>query len=544
MSRVNECTPKAVGATLFVLLTAATTHGMAHLVPPDPDHVRVVGNGRIIRVTPVGLQDHFRRMATDTRNLQWALNNVARGGRIALDAGTFHVSETLAAEGLDAEVSGAGMNDTVLVARGRAANGTYVFPLLNKAYRKRLFPPGFPPILAVFNKPPSCKTPWQLTSTNLTMRDLSFTVEGEGPALTYYGTEVRPVWAAVLVTGSKGNYNPKKDFEVEHYEVSFNNVGVYGQILSPTLGSNLMAGLVFIGGEQWLPVTPGTAVGGWNEFDHIPVNGLVTVNNCDFEHTQLHSVAVETLLSPPASLAAFEAQSAFRFPSPHQDVYPQAFADIEDNVFDDSGRGVAKDPFLIAFGTLLLSPSNAPLTVEHNRFLNSNAHAVGVIAGQSLTQTGRWPKEPSTVSFAHNEIQAVATGAFNASSLFIADLSELEGAPPYLQPSVSCNHIDAAPGFDSSLIEHLAGKGLVADHNVLSGSAPLGISVGAPNILLGTPLPCTDDLLTLNDFANFSGQPILLGPGSQSCTAKVFNASDVVDNGSDNTIVVLGQGGR
>ncbi|WP_437895431.1 hypothetical protein [Sorangium sp. So ce124] len=543
MTRVNEGTPKAVGAALFVLLTAATTHAMPKPVPPDPDHVKVVGNGRVIRVTPVGLQDDFQAMATDTRNLQWALNNVARGGRIALGAGTFHVSETLAAEGLDAEVRGAGMNETVLVARGRAANGTYVFPLLNEAYRERLFAPGFPPILAVFNKPPSRKTPWQLTSTNLTLRNLSFTVEGEGPTLTYYGTEVRPVWAAVLVTGSKGNYDPTKDFKVEHYDVSIKNVGVYGQILSPTLGSNLMEGLVFIGGEQWLPVEPDTANGGWNEFDHLPVNGLVTVKNCVLEHTQLHSVAVETFLSPPASLEAFEAQSAFRFPSPPQDVYPQAFADIENNVFDDSGHGVATDPFLIAFGTLLLSPSNAPLTVEHNRFFDSNGHAVGVLAGQSLTETSRWPKEPSTVSFAHNEIEAVATGPFNASSLFIADLSELDGAPSYLQPSVRFNHIDAAPGFGSSLIEHLMGNGLVADHNVLSGSAPLGISVGAPNILVGTPLPCTNDLLTLNNFANFSGQPILLGPGSRSCTAKVHNASDVVDSGINNTIVVVGRGG-
>ncbi|MDC0678972.1 hypothetical protein [Sorangium atrum] len=87
------------------------------------------------------------------------------------------------------------------------------------------------------------------------------------------------------------------------------------------------------------------------------------------------------------------------------------------------------------------------------------------------------------------------------------------------------------------------GKGLVADHNVLSGSAPLGISVGAPNIIVGTPLRCTNDLLTLNNFANYSGQPILLGPGSQSCTAKVFDASDVVDTGTNNTIVVVGHGG-
>jgi hypothetical protein len=387
MARVNEGTPKAVGAALFVLLTAATTHAMAQPVPPDPDHVQVKRNGRVIRVTPVGLQDDFQGMATDTSNLQWALDNVARGGRIALDAGTFHVSETLAAEGLDAEVVGAGMNDTVLVARGPAANGTYVFPLLKQAYRERLFAPGFPPILAVFNQPSSPTTPWQLTSTNLTLRNLSFTVEGEGPTLTYYGTEVRPVWAAVLVSRSKGNYDPTQDFEVEHYDVSIKNVGVYGQILSPTLGSNLMTGLVFIGGEQWLQVEPGTAVGGWNEFDHIPVNGLVTVKNCHLEHTQLHSVAVETLLSPPACLEAFEAQSAFRFPSPPQDAYPQAFADIKNNVFDDSGHGVATDPFQIAYGTLLLSPSKAPLTVEHNRFLDSNAHAVGVIAGQSLTQT-------------------------------------------------------------------------------------------------------------------------------------------------------------
>src|SRR5665648_90591 len=98
---------------IFVSLLAQT-----HAQNPDPTRISVLNHGNTITIKPSGFQNGLDSAgySQDSINILWAAANVNPSGEIHLKEGVFHISRTLWIVGFQGTISGAGLQNTKLVA--------------------------------------------------------------------------------------------------------------------------------------------------------------------------------------------------------------------------------------------------------------------------------------------------------------------------------------------------------------------------------------------------------------------------------------------
>ncbi len=112
----------------------------------------------------------------------------------------------------------------------------------------------------------------------------------------------------------------------------------------------------------------------------------------------------------------------------------------------------------------------------------------------------------------------------------------------YFGLNVRNNTFTGDAGYNMAFINIGMGTGSVIRNNTFSGSGQAAIAVG--NFQSPYPpyqiLPGSNIEASKNDFSqlNATVANVILGPGSSTCTIKVSEATDVINNGQNNTVIV------
>lgn len=510
-----------------ILLTFLTFVSLASQVQgymnPDPNHITIIDNGRVIEMTPNGFDTN--QPSQDTINLQWVFDTFPNGD-ISLSAGTFHISTMIEAVNYQGKIEGAGKDSTFLVGRGPLVDGDYVFPELNQDFKTRLYPSGVPHLIW-FHPSQGAANDWVTNKVDLEIKDLTIRLDGVGPAITYFGVPVRSIWSLLIITGSNAVITEASG-NVSHVDLELKDVNLQAQEVSYTLnGNNLSnpnaaAGVLLYGGENWVP---SIGLNGYTEIDHGPVNAVVDIRDCTFDLFHQFAIGVE---------ATYTTNPGTGYTFPDNPVFPPSAVSIRDNTFNGVGSSLGI-PGSFGFNTLVLSPSETTITIKDNILNDVVSSGIGFLRGVAITI----PELTSFATIKDNTINMVAN-PLNGAGIRLFDFSFFAGTPliVYAQDNI----LTGGTGYNKPLIEHAMGTAATFDDNKFFGEAQSGISAGntisplPPTI----PLPVVQDTIFDNDFGNLTSSiaNIILGPASSYNTVTVENASDVLNQGVGNTVIV------
>jgi hypothetical protein len=519
--------------TLYVLMGWIALSATANaLTNPDPSHISINSLETTVTLTPHGFEN--APLSQDSANLQWVLENLPHAN-IELEEGTFHISTTIEAAGYQGTISGQGKDKTFLVGRGELVDGEYIFPELNEDLRTRFFPSGAPHLLW-FHAVEGDVNNWSETELDVTIKDLTIRMDGLGPVLTMdvplpdgsvLAQPLRTIYCFIVVTSA----NPiltAAEGDISRVEVTLKNVDMIAQDVSyeldgvPRSNPNALCGIGHIGGFIWVEA-PG--ISGWTLVDRSPLNTDITIKECLFSRFSIEAISVE---SP------FTSNTTSNYNFPTNPAFPPASVTIKDNTFE--GVGGAGGLFSQFSTTILLvSPSDAVVTIKNNQFLNSESMGILAINGVAASV----PVNNSVLNVVGNTFEMAKT-QMSGAAINLLDFSF--GSAGILAANIKENSFIGLTGFDLPLVDHLIGAQATFKENSFSGVAASGIRIG-DSVSPFPPhnmLPVVGDFAKENDFDNLSAQVanIILGPGSSASTVKVSNASDVVDNGQGNIVIV------
>jgi hypothetical protein len=515
--------------TFYVLMGWIALSATANaLTNPDPSHISINSQETMVTLTPHGFEN--ASLSQDSANLQWVFENLPHAN-IELEEGTFHISTTIEAAGYQGTINGQGKDKTFLVGRGELVDGEYIFPELNEDLRARLSPLGAPHLLW-FHAVEGDVNNWSETELDVTIKDLTIRMDGLGPVLTLdvplpdgsvLAQPLRSIYYFIAVTGA----NPilaAAEGDISRVEVTLKNVDMISQDVSyeldgaPRSNPNALSGIGHIGGYIWVEA-PG--ISGWTLVDRSPLNTDITIKECLFSRFNIDAISVQ---SP------FTSNTTSNYNFPTSPAFPPASVTIKDNTFEGvGGAGGLLSQYSAA--VLLASPSDAVVTIKNNQFLNSESMGVLAVNGVAASV----PVNNSVLNIVGNTFEMAKT-QMSGAAINLLDFSNA------LVAKVDENSFSGLTGFDLPLVEHYVGAQATFKGNSFSGVAASGIRIGdsvspfPPHNMLSV----MGDFAKENDFDNLSAQVanIILGPGSSASTVKVSNASDVVDNGQGNTVIV------
>jgi hypothetical protein len=495
---------------------------------PDPAYIDINDSSRKITLTPHGFSTTFP--SQDTQNLTWIFANYPTYD-IKLVAGTYHVSEMIEAEAYQGSISGTGEDQTFIVGRGPLnADNQYEFPLLNADLTARAYPSGVP-YMFWFHARAGNVNNWNQDKVTLGMKDLTIRLDGVGPEVTLFGLPLRSIWGQVLITGA----DPILDSytaNVSHLDVSFKNVTFLSQKITYTLNNqektngNVGSGFLVFGGEKWVQI-PG--LNGWNEIDHSPVNANVEVKNCTFKDFHQFGLGVETTyFSNPGT--------SYNFPT--NPKLPKSSVKISNNLFDNVGDGVGL-PGALSINILLNVLSETDADVTNNIFSNMPGSCLLLIKGAQFVAS--IPQLTSNIRILNNTFDTVQT-SMSENTIRLFDFDFLNTGNIY-NLTIADNSFTGGSGFAKSFCEIGMGANSLIKGNTFTGDAQAAMIIGNSSNPVPPPvlvLPATGCLVKENNFSGLtsSNANVVLGEGSFLNTAIVGSASDVLDNGTSNTIIV------
>lgn len=493
-------------------------------VNPDPSYIQISNSGSKVKLKPHGFDNHIP--SDDTRNFQWIFNNYPHAD-INLERGTYHISELVEGANYQGTISGDGQNETHIVGRGPLVDGQYVFPALDADKQARMYLPGTP-WLFWFHPIDGDVNDWESTKLALKVKDLSFRLDGLGALSTLYEQPLYAVWGHILITGHNANYHEQVG-NISHVEIDFKNVTFESQFVTYDLygqtktHSNVAAGFLLYGGEDWRP--DGVMLNHMNEIDHSPINAQIKVKDCVFKNQFQYGFGAEGLFTSNTGLG-------YSFPTTNS--FPNSSLTAKNNIFDNAGNG-ANIIGGAGYNILLLGISETDIVIKDNEFLN--IPSVGIVAISGSTES--MPKEITNLEITDNYFQQSAT-AVAGHSVFLFDL--MYPFTGYFGLNIRNNTFTGDAGYNMAFVNIGMGTGSVIRNNTFSGSGQAAIAVG--NFQSPYPpyqiLPGSNIEASKNDFSqlNATVANVILGPASSTCTIKVSEATDVINNGQNNTVIV------
>lgn len=506
----------------FVALVSFAAPLLA-IVNPDPNYIKITDSNKI-KLSPHGFDNVTP--SRDTLNFQWIFNNYPHSD-IELSEGTYHISECVEAANYQGTIKGKGQKKTHIVGRGPLVDGQYVFPYLNDDLKERMYPTSTP-WLFWFHAVDGDVNDWESTKLDLKIKDLSFRLDGLGALVTLFEQPLYALWGFLFITGQDASYHGQLG-NVSHVEVDCKNVTFESQYVSYTLNgetkthSNVASGFLLIGGESWVP--NGIQLFHMDEIDHYPVNGQIKITDCIFKNQFQYGFGVEGL---------FTGDTGMTYTWPTTNPFPKSTLTVKNNVFDNSGNG-ANIIGGEGFSMLMLGISDADVVIKDNDF--RNIPSVGLVAISGSVES--MPKQISKIEINNNKFHQSATPVA-AFSIFLFDT--MFYSTGYSLLDIHHNTFTSDAGYNKAFINMAMGTSGVIKQNTFSGDAEGAISIG--NFQSPYPpyqtLPAALFNASKNDFCglNSSVANIILGPVSVQNTVTVEDASDVVNNGQYNTVIV------
>ncbi len=514
---------------LFIIVSLALAT-VAVSTNPDPSRISVANNGDIT-ITPRGMQTLQGGESQDYTNLYWALNNLPRGGTIKLKAGQFHVSRMIVVRGFAGTIKGKGTDKTFIVGRGPLVGGQYEFPHMTPQEEATFFGPGFPGLFWFWNKPLT-EGPWTDVSTLLTLRDITFTIEGGGPPkqISDGPSPARlAVWAMIFVSGSSPVYPQVSGSEVGHLEVDIKDCDFIAQGQSLPYGSNSYLALQVFGGEEYVPGDPQQPAllnNGEVEVGHVPVHAVINIRDCNIHNMVGIGFSLEAVFEVPAAGSPPTTVNLV-WPDQSQAALPLASVSVTHCTFSQGGRGITY-AFYPYSGVLLLAPSNVSIDISHNTFSSANTWAFALYSGPLVMET---PQAPGAViRLSHNTFDMVTTASSNP-ALEIFDIGPIETFRLFIVNNEFIGDANYAMPF----ITQTSGLSRVfIMGNTFSGHAGAAMNIGPWGAFTSAGATVMN-----NDFDDLlsSSPAIILGPGSRNVVVYKQDSDDVLDQGTGNVVV-------
>lgn len=501
---------------------------------PDPTHIKVSNDGKTLKIKSNGFSNTFP--AQDTINLQWAFNNYPHAD-YNLGSGIFHISETIEAANYQGRIQGKGKDKTFITGRGPSNGVDYVFPLLNDDLTARLYPTRVPSMIWFHAISNGNVNDWKKNGTELVFRDLTISLDGVGPEITYYDQPFRSIWFNIIVTGYNAvlpEFEPGND-EVSHTKLCIENVNFLAKRTPYMLNGieydnyNTASAMICYGGEYW------TQIGGLNGYfdnQHSPINQQIQISNCRFKGFHQFGTGFEgTYTAPPLPPQTI----TYQFPT--APAFEKSRIHIHDNVYDDIGDGAGLAGSL-GQNIIVLANMGTEWIIENNKFFD--IQNIGVAFASGVAET--LPTATSTFLIRNNLFQH-AHSAIEGSSIVALDVNFFLNQPYII--IVKKNKFVGDDGYAGNFVNLSIGTSAHVSCNEFQGDYGHAITAGN-DIQFGVPFPYFLANITENNFNSYGthGTNIVLGDLSFNSYVEVPDASFVQNSGFDNIIVVKDLNGK
>ncbi len=408
-------------------------------------------------------------------------------------AGQFYITSPIVVANFDGHFTGAGKEATIIQTRGNTP-----FPLATDGPT-----PGLPNLFLFYQTQSGTPT---LKFSDMTLRFRGRTEEFR----THFPANVLN---AINFIGVRGKVTGVEDFEVSHFNTSFERMGFEGETGDFSFGRNGLNGILIHGETIFQRGAQGTFFFKYAK----PTTGTHTVTNCTFKNISF-AIGINVL---------------------------------RDSEIRVGGSRSTKNTFVnAALPVNFKDLSNSTVEVSFNEDEGSNTEffsifiqqAVQAVFGVDLGPIPELFPEPSRFLISHNTIHALGF----ADAVGLQDFALLVGADKTLEAVVSNNKIILENTLFGGIVgifaedalvsnNQITGTGLAGVYGGVFGDTVVGWTIQGNNV---ENVNATSPLFPIS-------APILLGPGTSNCTVVGGNAkTNVLDFGINNILVGVNNMGQ